>query len=191
MAWGKPWPHHFNKIDMTKFIEFIHHNNAAVEDFASSVDDHDTDLEDFAGSVDDHDAGLEDFTGSVDDHDASLEDSTSSVDDYDASLEDFAGLVDDHDALPEGPHVARSVFNRVDSSLPDMSQVPSASVFEYKCLTDIKKLRHNLGYSHADSDALVVRRDYELLRKAMEEGHLKGIRAFVVTGHPGIGSYES
>ena len=104
-----------------------------------------------------------------------------------AGYDDYTGSVDDEDALSEEPHVARPVFNHVDRFFADILEVPS--VFEYTCFTDIKRLKYGLGLRNAKDDALVVRGDYDILRKALEEGCLKD-KDCVVTGHHGIGSYE-
>ena len=51
-------------------------------------------------------------------------------------------------------------------------------------------LKLALGASPDEGDVLVVREEYETLRQALE-GVYNGFSAIVVTGHPGIGSYES
>ena len=38
---------------------------------------------------------------------------------------------------------------------------------------------------------LVVREEYEILRKVLEEKVFKGYNGIVVTGQPGIGSHET
>jgi len=113
-------------------------------------------------------------------------DMTKITHDNNAAFKDFAGLVDGHNAQSEEPHLARPVFNRVDSVLADVRPA-----FQYKCLTNIVQLKECLGLTGAKDEVLVVLRDYELLREAMQRGISIGTRGFVLTGHPGIGSYDS
>ena len=112
---------------------------------------------------------------------------TKITDDNNAGFDEYAGSVDDDDALFDESHIARPVFNHVDRFFADILEVPS--VFEYACFTDIKRLKYGLGLRNSKHDALVVRGDYDILRKALEEGWLKD-KDCVVTGHHGIGSYE-
>jgi hypothetical protein len=118
-------------------------------------------------------------TGSVDDEETSSvdedEDETASVDEED---EDETASIDEEDEDETGP---------VDA-LSDKLEVPST--FDYLYLEEIRSLKSALGANSGqeEEDFLVVREEYVLLRQALER--LKK-RAIVVTGHPGIGSYES
>jgi hypothetical protein len=78
-------------------------------------------------------------------------------------------------------------------ALADKLEVPST--FDYWYFEEIRSLKSALGANsdQEEEDFLVVREEYELLRQALEGLALEGLkkRSFVVTGHPGIGSYES
>jgi hypothetical protein len=88
--------------------------------------------------------------------------------------DDETGSVDDDD---------------VDGALADILVVPPQ--FKYRYLKEIRGLKSALGTNPGqdEEDVLVVREEYEMLCQALEEN--RKCRAFVVTGHPGIGSYES
>jgi hypothetical protein len=74
--------------------------------------------------------------------------------------------------------------------LADKLDVPSH--FNYRCFEEIQDLKlalcANLGQEDIE-DVLVVREEYETLRQALEVD-LKYEHSIVVTGQPGIGSYE-
>jgi hypothetical protein len=63
--------------------------------------------------------------------------------------------------------------------------------FNYWYFKEIQSVKSALGAQHnrGEEDVLVVREEYKMLRLALED--LKDDRSIVVTGHPGIGSYES
>jgi hypothetical protein len=63
--------------------------------------------------------------------------------------------------------------------------------FNYWYFKEIQSVKSALGAQHnrGEEDVLVVREEYEMLRLALED--LNDDRSIVVTGHPGIGSYES
>jgi hypothetical protein len=88
---------------------------------------------------------------------------------------DESGSVDDDD---------------VDDGLADKLNVPPD--FHYRYFKEIRGLKRALGATPREDlgDVLVVREEYETLRQALE-GDLKSKHSIVVTGHPGIGSYES
>jgi len=114
---------------------------------------------------------------------------TNIIDNNDAgSVDDDNALSDDNNALSEEHHVARPVFAHVDRSIADLLEVPS--VFEYKCLTDMNRLKQALGLYNIEEDILVVLRDYDILLKDLEQGWYKN-KHCILTGHPGTGSYES
>jgi hypothetical protein len=75
--------------------------------------------------------------------------------------------------------------------LTDILDVPSH--FNYRYFKEIQNLKIALGTNPGQGDiedVLVIREEYEKLRWALEDD-LKGLRSIVVTGHPGIGSYET
>jgi hypothetical protein len=88
---------------------------------------------------------------------------------------DESGSVDDDD---------------LDDALADKLKVPSD--FHYRYFKEIQGLKRALSADLGKDleDVLVVREEYETLCRALEED-LKYKRSIVVTGHPGIGSYES
>ncbi len=61
--------------------------------------------------------------------------------------------------------------------------IPNA--FTYDCLEDIGKVTAALWMTPGFLDVLVVREEYDRVRKILESIEHK---AFVVTGHPGIGT---
>jgi hypothetical protein len=75
----------------------------------------------------------------------------------------------------------------VDDGLADKLKVPPD--FHYRYFKEIWGLKCALG-AFPGEGVLVVREEYEALRRALEDD-LKYKRSIVVTGHPGIGSYES
>jgi len=91
---------------------------------------------------------------------------------------DEMGLVDDEDD------------DDVDGAFADKLKVPSE--FEYRYLEEIRTLKSALGANPGEDeeDFLVVRKEYEILREGLED-ESKYNRAIVMTGHPGIGSYET
>jgi hypothetical protein len=78
----------------------------------------------------------------------------------------------------------------VDGALADKLNVPSH--FKYRYLKEMRHVTMTVGTGSGmeEDDVLIVREDYEMLRQALEDD-VKYYRSFVVTGHPGIGSYES
>ena len=62
--------------------------------------------------------------------------------------------------------------------------------FHYRYFKEIQVLKSALRANPGQGNVLVVRKEYEMLRQALEDD-LKSIRSIVVTGHPGIGSYET
>ena len=75
--------------------------------------------------------------------------------------------------------------------LADKLRVPPD--FHYRYFKEIQVLKSALGVNSGQEDiedVLVVREEYKMLRQALEDD-LKSIRSIVVTGHPGIGSYET
>jgi len=82
----------------------------------------------------------------------------------------------------------------VDDEIPDLADklnVPSH--FNYRYFKGIQRLKNDLGANSDQEDiegVLVIREEYEMLRRALE-GDIEHYRAMAVTGHPGIGSYES
>ena len=77
----------------------------------------------------------------------------------------------------------------VGGALADFLEVDAK--FDYRYLEDIRSLQIVLGANPGDTekDFLVVRKEYEILRKALEE-QSKSSRSILLTGHAGIGSYE-
>jgi hypothetical protein len=90
---------------------------------------------------------------------------------------DESGSVDDDD-------------DDVDHALADKLKVPPD--FHYRFFKEIQGLKLALRADPGEDyeDVLVSRGEYETLRQALEVD-LKYKRSIVVTGHPGIGSYES
>ena len=80
--------------------------------------------------------------------------------------------------------------DEVDIALADKLRVPTH--FEYRYFEEIRSLKSALGTSPGrdKEDDLVVREEYEVLRQALENNG-EDERAIVVTGHPGIGSYQT
>jgi hypothetical protein len=78
----------------------------------------------------------------------------------------------------------------VDDGLADKLKVPPE--FHYRYFKEIRGLKRALSaYTGQDiEDFLVVRDEYDTLRRVLEDD-LKYKRSIVVTGHSGIGSYES
>jgi hypothetical protein len=74
----------------------------------------------------------------------------------------------------------------MNSALADKLHIPPT--FNYTCFKEIWVLKEVIRALTDEKDALVVLEDYAQLRQALE-GTYKNIRAIVVTGHPGIGSY--
>jgi hypothetical protein len=74
--------------------------------------------------------------------------------------------------------------------LADKLDVPPQ--FNYRYFKEILSLRRTLGANPGldFEDILVIREEYEKLCRALEDD-LEGFDSIVVTGHPGIGSYES
>lgn len=74
--------------------------------------------------------------------------------------------------------------DEVVSALADIVDVPSC--FKYRCFRQIHDLQAALGVKPLGDVVLVVRKEYNQLRKILEEspGHA------VVTGHPGVGPYQ-
>lgn len=58
--------------------------------------------------------------------------------------------------------------------------------WDYTCLDNIDLIADALCMPTKTFDFLVIRREYDLLREMIERNSSTG--AFVVTGHPGIGS---
>ena len=71
--------------------------------------------------------------------------------------------------------------------LADKLDVPSD--FNYRYFKEIQDLKSALGARPGQDDVLVVRKEYEMLRRTLEDD-LEAFRDIAVTGHPGIGSYE-
>jgi len=114
-----------------------------------------------------------DQTGLVNDDDDVDEDDDDDDDEDDVDNDDD---VDDDD--------------EVDGALANNLKVPPE--FEYRYLEDIRTLKSALGANPGEDeeDFLVVRKEYEILREGLED-ESKYERAIVMTGHPGIGSYET
>jgi hypothetical protein len=93
---------------------------------------------------------------------------------YENEISDETGSIDDHDEI---------------YGLADKLVIPSE--FNYRFFKEIRGLKVAVGANPGEAvdDVLVVREEYETLRWALE-GDLN-YRSIVVTGHPGIGSYES
>jgi hypothetical protein len=70
--------------------------------------------------------------------------------------------------------------------IPDDLDIPDK--FEYLCLQEMEAVAKTLDLGVAIIDTLVVRDEYELLRKTIETGYLQNVHAIVVMGHQGIGS---
>jgi hypothetical protein len=81
-----------------------------------------------------------------------------------------------------------SVDDDDDEGLADKLKVPL--IFNYRYFKEIWSLKKALGVKPGQDyqDVLLVRDEYETLRQILEK---KRRSSFVVTGHPGIGSYES
>lgn len=76
----------------------------------------------------------------------------------------------------------------VDGPLADILHVPTT--FNYSCFKEMQVLRDVFGAAAVMGNALVIREEYGILLKALEE-HYYDEDAIVVTGQPGIGSYET
>jgi hypothetical protein len=66
------------------------------------------------------------------------------------------------------------------------------SHFKYRYLKEIQGLKNDLGANTGQEDiedVLVIHEEYKILHEALED-HLRYFICVVVTGHPGIGSYE-
>ena len=79
-------------------------------------------------------------------------------------------------------------FDFKEGPLRDILLVPDS--ISYDCFEEMPALTDAFMTTRG-WDTLVVRKEYELLRKAMEEAVSQGCLAIVVTGQPGIGSYET
>jgi hypothetical protein len=75
-----------------------------------------------------------------------------------------------------------------DEGLADKLEVPL--IFNYRYFKEIRSLKQALGAKPGQDyqDVLLVHDEYETLRQILEK---KRCSSFVLTGHPGIGSYES
>ena len=79
----------------------------------------------------------------------------------------------------------------VNDEFPDIAdklKVPDQ--FTYQYFKGIKLLKKHLHVDPGQEDVLVIREEYKVLRQALEDD-LNDVKSVVVTGHPGIGSYES
>jgi len=99
-------------------------------------------------------------------------------------------VYDEESGSPDDDKKSGSVDDDEVVALADILKVPSK--FNYDCFQNIQEVKRALGVdADADEgDVLVVREEYSLLLKTMER-KWKGAKkfpAFVVTGHPGIGS---
>ncbi|KIM30456.1 hypothetical protein M408DRAFT_285882 [Serendipita vermifera MAFF 305830] len=92
---------------------------------------------------------------------------------YKTEIEDKNGSVDDDEIY----------------GLADKFIIPPH--FKYRYFTEIRRLKTALyAYpGNADDDIIVVREEYETLRRTLEND-FEDTRSIVVTGHPGIGSQE-
>ena len=74
-----------------------------------------------------------------------------------------------------------------DGPLTDILHIPTS--FNYECFQEMRVLRDAFGEASVMMGGLVVREEYSILLQALEELTDEG--AIVVTGHPGIGPYET
>ena len=73
----------------------------------------------------------------------------------------------------------------VERILQDKLKVPP--VFSYQFFKGIREIKCGLGAGPDTQNVLVIRAEYEVLLKYLEATKVRGL---VITGHPGIGSYE-
>ena len=94
-----------------------------------------------------------------------------------------------HSNISEGEITSRVNENDddVDGPLADILHVPIC--FNYNCFKEMEVLRDVSGAACVMHGALVVHEEYGILLKVLEEVY--NLRSMVVTGHPGIGSYET
>jgi hypothetical protein len=95
------------------------------------------------------------------------------------------GTIDKTEISDESDSVDDEIYN-----LTDKLHIPPT--FTYRYFEEILDLRTALGANIGEkvTDAvLVIREEYEILRKVLEKD--REHRSVAVTGHPGIGSYES
>lgn len=71
----------------------------------------------------------------------------------------------------------------------DVYQVAVDDHFDYTCLENLKTLILPFALM-AIKDVLIIRPEYVLLRKTLDQHEQQHTRAFVVTGHPGIGLHN-
>ena len=60
-------------------------------------------------------------------------------------------------------------------------------MFSYQFFKGIREIKCSLGAGSDTHDVLVIRDEYEVLLKYLKATKVRGL---VITGHPGIGSYE-
>ena len=80
---------------------------------------------------------------------------------------------------------AGSADDDVDGALADILLVPPK--FTYRFFKGMREIKSVLGAGSDTDDILVIREEYKTLLKVLETRKHRGV---VVTGHPGIGSYE-
>ena len=76
-----------------------------------------------------------------------------------------------------------------DGPLRDILHIPPS--YEYDCFKEMQAFTDAFAAVPILKNSLVVREEYKILRKVLEEEVLKSCRGIVVTGHPGIGSYKT
>jgi len=76
--------------------------------------------------------------------------------------------------------------DNAEGPLADILHVPPS--FDYDCLKGMQVLEDVFG-SNVVPSTLVIREEYKTLLEALVRDDRQ--RAFVLTGHPGIGSYET
>jgi hypothetical protein len=94
---------------------------------------------------------------------------------YKTEISDKTGSVDDDESY----------------GLADKLVIPPQ--FDYRYFKEIRSLKSALGTDpgRGIEDILVIRQEYEMLRQVLEDNPKDFEKSIVVTGHPGIGSYES
>ena len=73
--------------------------------------------------------------------------------------------------------------------LRDILHIPAS--YSYDCFKEMQLFTDAFTVAPTLRNVLVARKEYQILRKALEQEAIKGSHGIVVTGQLGIGSYET